>query len=265
MLDDFVVRALLGGAGVAVIAGPLGCFVVWRRMAYFGEALAHSALLGVALGFVVGVSPTAGILGVCLLFALALASLERQRLLATDTLLGILAHGALAVGLVVLALVQDLRVDLHSYLFGDVLAVSRGDLALIAVVAVAVLALVAWRWRDLVSMTVNEDLAAVEGVPVAGVRMALTLMLAAFIAVGMKVVGMLLIVSLLIVPAAAARRLARTPARMALLASLAGVLSVAGGLAGSLAVDVPAGPAMVVAATLLFVLSLLLPRRLGGG
>ena len=234
MLDDFLVRALLGGLGVAVVAGPLGCFVVWRRMAYFGEALAHSALLGVALGFLVDVSPTLGILGFCLLFAIALVALERQRLLATDTLLGILAHSALAVGLVVISLVEGLRVDLNSYLFGDVLAVSRADLLLIGGVAVGVLALLAWCWRDLVSITVSEDLAAVEGVPVAGVRLALTLMIAAFIAVGMKVVGMLLIVSLLIVPAAAARRLA-----------------------------VPAGPAMVVAATLLFVISLLLPARVG--
>ena len=264
MLDDFVVRALLGAAGVAAIAGPLGCFVVWRRMAYFGEALAHSALLGVALGFLLGVSPGAGILAFCLLFAVLLTLLERQRVLATDTLLGLLAHSALAVGLVVLALAEGLRVDLNSYLFGDVLAVSRGDLALIGAVALTVAGILLWRWRELVSITVSEDIAAVEGVPVAGTRMCLTLMIAAFIGIGMKVVGMLLIVSLLIVPAAAARRLARTPAQMALIASLAGVLAVIAGLGGSLAADVPTGPAIVVAATLLFIASLLLPRRGGG-
>jgi len=261
LIDDFVIRALLGGLGVAVIAGPLGCFVVWRRMAYFGEALAHSALLGVAIGFLLDLAPEFGILACCVLFALALAGLEGQRLLATDTLLGILAHSALALGLCVLALVEGLRIDLNAYLFGDVLAVTRRDLLLIGAVAVLVLTLMVWRWRDLIAITVSEDLAAVEGVPVSGVRLALTLMIAAFIGIGVKVVGMLLIVSLLIIPAAAARRLSRTPAQMAVLAALAGMLAVAGGLAGSLRLDVPAGPAMVVAASLMFVLSMLVPLR----
>ena len=260
-MDDFVVRALLAGLGVAMVAGPLGCFVVWRRMAYFGEALAHSALLGMVLGFVLDLAPGVGVLGFCLLFALVLDSLARQRVLATDTLLGILAHASLALGLTVVALVEGLRVDLNAILFGDVLAVSVRDLQVIAAVNVVVLGLLAWRWRQLITVTVSEELAAVEGVPVAGVRLSITLMVAAFIAIGMKVVGMLLIVALLIVPAATARRLSHTPLQMAVISSVAGMVSVAGGLTASLNHDVPAGPAMVVTASALFVLSLLLPAR----
>lgn len=260
-MDDFIVRALLAGLGVAMMAGPLGCFVVWRRMAYFGEALAHSALLGMVLGFLLGIAPGVGILGFCLLFALALDALGRQRVLATDTLLGILAHASLAVGLTVVALVEDLRVDLNALLFGDVLAVSMQDLYVIGVVNVTVFALLAWRWRQIIAVTVSEELAAVEGVPVTGVRLTITLLVAAFIAIGMKVVGMLLIISLLIVPAATARRLSHTPEQMAVFSSLAGMLSVAGGLAASFRHDVPAGPAMVVVASALFVLSMLLPAR----
>ncbi len=261
-MDDFIVRALLAGLAVAIIAGPLGCFVVWRRMAYFGEALAHSALLGVALGLALDLAPGIGILGLCLLFALALDALGRQRMLAADTLLGILAHASLAIGLVVAALVEGLRLDLNAYLFGDVLAVSWQDITLIVVVMLVVLGLLTWRWRALVAITVSEELAAVEGVPVAGVRLMLTLMIAAFIAIGMKVIGILLIISLLIIPAATARRFASTPAQMAVIASLIGMLSVVGGLVASLRHDVPTGPAMVVAASVLFALSMLLPRSL---
>jgi len=260
-MDDFLLRALAGGAGVALAAGPLGCFVLWRRMAYFGAALSHSALLGIAAGFLLGVSLTAGIFVFCLLMAALLALLERERALATDTLLGILAHAALALGLVAIAFLEGLRVDLLGYLFGDILAVSRHDLYLIYATAVGSL-LVLWRiWRPLLSLTVNEDLAAAEGVPVPAVRLAFVLMMASVIAVGMKVVGLLLIVSLLIIPAAAARRFSATPEGMAAVAALAGVVSVALGLLASLHWDVPSGPAIVVMATLLFAASLCWPGR----
>lgn len=264
-MHDFVMRALLAGLGVAVIAGPLGCFVVWRRMAYFGEALAHSALLGVTLGFLLDVAPGVGIAVFCLLFALALTLLERQRALATDTLLGLLAHSALAIGLVTVSLMENLRIDLMAYLFGDVLAVSSADLLVLLAVVVLVLTLLVWRWRELLAVTVSEELAAVEGVPVTAIKLLLTLLVAGFIAIGMKVVGMLLIISLLIIPAAAARRLASTPEQMAVAASVLGMAAVVGGLAGSVRWDVPAGPAMVVAAAGLFTVSLLLPRGTGTG
>ncbi len=127
-MDDFFIRALVGGVGVALVAGPLGAFVVWRRMAYFGDTLAHSALLGVALGLLAGIDVTLGIILACIAVAVLLAALQRQRTLASDTLLGIMAHGSLALGLVVLALLAAVRVDLLAYLFGDLLAVTLSDL-----------------------------------------------------------------------------------------------------------------------------------------
>jgi zinc transport system permease protein len=265
MLDDFLVRALLAGLGVALVAGPLGAFVVWRRMAYYGEALANSALLGIVLGLILRIDIVLGVLAFCGLLALALGLLERQRLLPLDTALGILAHGALALGLLALATMERVRVDLMAYLFGDVLAVSRGDLALILGLLVLVLAGLALFWRPLLSLTVHADLAAVEGVPVARLRLLLNLMIAAAIAAGMKIVGMLLIVSLLIVPAAAARRLAATPEQMAGLAALIGAVSVAAGLALSLGLDLPAGPAMVAAAVAIFAAVQLVPPRARAG
>ena len=211
-MEDFFVRAIFGGVGVALVAGPLGCFMIWRRQAYFGAALSYSALLGVALGFLLGVNLSLAIVVFCFVLAVLLFLLERQRALPSDTLLGILAHGALAIGLVVVSLMERLRIDLMGYLFGDVLAVSAADLYMIYGLAAAILAALVLLWRPLLSATVNADLAAVEGVRVPAARLAYALMTAATIAVGMKVVGILLIVSLLIIPAAAARRLAAVSA-----------------------------------------------------
>lgn len=252
-MDDFLWRALAGGIGVASIAGPLGCFIVWRRMAYFGDTLAHSALLGVALGLVLGIDLTVGIVACASLLAVLLVLLQ-QRHLATDTLLGIMAHSGLAVGLVVLSFFESVRVDLFSYLFGDVLAVSQLDLVWIYAVAGLGLAALAAIWRPLLMVTIQEDLARAEGVPVIAVRLAFVLLLATVIAIAMKVVGIMLIVSLLIIPAATARCLSGTPERMAVLAALTGCAAVMAGLSGSLAWDTPSGPSVVVAAMALFAL-----------
>jgi zinc transport system permease protein len=261
-MDDFLLRALLAGIGVALVAGPLGSFVVWRRMAYFGDTLAHSALLGVALGFLLGINAELGIIAVCLTLALVLVALQHQKRLATDTLLGILSHSALSLGLVAIAFLETLRVDLLAYLFGDVLAVTSTDLYWIYGGGCAALLVLAAVWRPLLAATVHEELARVEGVPVTGVHLAYMVLIALIIAVALKIVGILLITSLLIIPAAAARRFARSPEAMALYAALLGCAAVAGGLYGSLHWDTPSGPSIVVAAALIFVLSTLIPHRL---
>ncbi|AMV70952.1 metal ABC transporter permease [Desulfuromonas sp. DDH964] len=260
-MDDFLLRALLGGVGVAVVAGPFGSFVVWRRLAYFGDTLSHSALLGVVLGFLFHFNLTLGVVVVCQLLALLLFLLQRQKQIAGDTLLGILSHSALSLGLVLLALVETLRIDLLSYLFGDILAIGNADLAWIFGGGTLALAALARLWRPLLAITVHEDLARVEGVPVAFVNWAFLAMMALVIALLMKVVGLLLVTSLLIIPAAAVRRFATTPEGMALLAALCGGLAVVAGLAASYRWDTPAGPSIVVAAALLFVAAQLLPRR----
>jgi len=259
--EDFILRALLGGVAAALVAGPLGCFVVWRRMAYFGDALAHSALLGVALGFLLGLDLRLGTLAVCLALALLLILLQRPGGLASDTALGILAHTALSAGLVAVSLMERLRADLMGYLFGDILAVTPGDLGWIWGGGALALALLGWLWRDLLALTVHEELAQAEGVPAWRVRLAFMGLIALVVAIAMKIVGVLLITSLLIIPPAAARRFARTPEQMAFLAALLGCAAVAGGLAASLRWDTPAGPSVVLAAAALFALSALAPGR----
>ena len=252
MLEEFFVRALLGGIGVALIAGPLGCFVVWRRMAYFGDALAHSALLGVALGLMLSIEPVLGVLAAGIVLAVAFTLLQRQQRFAADTVLGLLAHSALALGLVALGLMENLRVDLLGYLFGDVLALSWSDVATIYGGAALVLLALLFIWRRLLAVTVEPELAQADGIDPLLVRLAFSLLLAIVVAMAMQVVGVLLITALLIIPAAAARRFASTPEQMAVLAAGAGVLSVALGLGGSLSFDTASGPSIVVAAMVLF-------------
>lgn len=256
MLDDFLVRAALAGVGVALAAAPLGCFVVWRRMAYFGDATAHAALLGVALSLAFSVSVVAGVLAVCLAMALSVSALS-ERGLGIDSFLGVMAHSALAFGLVAVSLLSGVRVDLSAYLFGDILAVTRADLAVIWAGAAGVLALVAARWRALLTVTLSPDLAMAAGLRPRREQLVLTLALAATVAVAIKVVGALLIVALMLIPAAAARPLSDTPERMAVTAGAIGAAAALAGLWASFRFDTPAGPTIVSTAALAFVVSAL--------
>ncbi len=261
MLDDFLVRALLAGIGLALVAGPAGCFIVWRRLAYFGETIAHSALLGVALAILVDLDLTIGIFVIASLVVLVMFYLESRDTLPTDTLLGLLAHGGLALGLVILSFFPNMRVDLQALLFGDILAVSRADLAVIWIgggIALGVLRLI---WRPLLAATVSVDLARAAGLNPDRERLIFGIFLAAVIAAAIKVVGVLLIVALLVIPAATARRFASSPERMALGAATLGSIAVAGGLFASANLDTPSGPSIVVVALILFVVTRVrLPR-----
>ena len=259
VLDDFLVRAGLAGVGVAVATGPLGSFVVWRRMAYFGDATAHAAILGVALALAVDMPIGVGTLIVALLMAATVSTLA-GRGWAMDTTLGVLAHSALAFGLVAVSFLHGVRVDLSAYLFGDILAVTRGDLAFIWAGAAAVVALLAWRWSALLTATLNEDLAHASGIDPARERLILTLALAVVVAVALKVVGALLIAAMLIIPAAAARALSRTPEGMAVGAVGVGALAVGAGLVLSLRLDTPAGPSIIACAAVAFALTLTVGR-----
>lgn len=261
MLDDFFMRALLAGVGIAIMAGPMGCFIVWRRMAYFGDTMAHSALLGVAMAFLLDINIMVGVFAVATTGAVLLVLLQRKVVLSTDALLGILSHSTLALGLVLVALMAWLRIDLLSYLFGDILSVSKDDLLVVLVGGVGVLAGLAKIWRPLLAGTVNEELAAAEGMKPERVRLVFMILMAGVIAIAMKIVGILLITSLLIIPAATARRFANSPEQMALLAALLGVLAVVAGLMGSMELNTPSGPSIVVAALLIFLASLLRLRN----
>ena len=257
MLDDFLFRAFLGGIGVAIITGPLGCFVVWRRLAYFGDTLSHSALLGVALAILLEVNVMLAVFVISVLMGLALLMLRQVAPLSSDALLGLLAHSTLAIGLIALSFMTWVRVDLLGFLFGDVLAINQFDLLVIGLGGTVVLLVLKLIWRPLFAATVSPEIARAEGLHPERAEVIFMILMASVIAISMKIVGVLLITALLIIPAAAARCFSRSPEQMAVFAVLIGILSVIIGLKSSLTWDTPAGPSIVAALLLLFITSTL--------
>jgi zinc transport system permease protein len=254
--EPFLMRALLAGLGLAVIAGPLGCFVVWRRMAYYGETVAQAGLIGIALGLAFSLDLTASVFGVTLAVSSLLVLLSRQQLVPFDSLLGLLAHAALAIGVILASLVHGPQLDFMAFLFGDIFAVSSGDLRWVYLGGAAALAALVFVWRPLLALSVHEDLAAAEGVAIERTKLIFVLVLALVVALAIKIVGVLLTIAFLIMPAAAARPLAETPEQMAVIAAILGMLAVAAGLFLSITLDTPGGPSIVLMLAVFFAASI---------
>ena len=253
---DILFPAWLTGILLSLITAPLGAFVVWRKMAYFGDTLAHSALLGVALGLFFNINPYLAILLLVLLLAIGMVWLENHSQFSVDTILGIIAHSCLSLGVVTVGLLNNVRVDLMAYLFGDLLAMHYDDLIYIGCGVIFVLAMLCYWWKPLISTTVSPELAQVEGVNIRKMRFILMILTALTIALSMKFVGALIITSLLIIPAATARRFASTPENMVFIAIIVSMIAVSLGLTLSAFYDTAAGPSVVISSSALFLLSL---------
>jgi zinc transport system permease protein len=254
--EPFLMRALLAGLGLAIVAAPLGCFVVWRRMAYYGETVAQAGLIGIAVGLALSLDLTAAVLGVTLLASGLLVLLSRQQLVPFDSLLGLLAHAALAIGVIAASLVRGPQLDFMAFLFGDIFAVTWTDLRWVYLGGAVALIVLLILWRPLLVLSVHEDLAAAEGVATERIKFAFVLVLALVAAIAIKIVGVLLTIAFLIMPAAAARPLAGTPERMAVIAAVIGMLAVATGLFLSVSLDTPGGPSIVLMLALFFAASI---------
>ena len=257
MFDDFFTRALIAGVGIAIIAGPLGCLVIWRRLSYFGDTLSHSALLGVTLAYAFSINITLSVFIISSVVAILLINLQKRTKLAGDSLLGLLAHSTLAIGLVLIGFLSSIRFDLMGLLFGDILAVTTEDIALVWIGGIIILGILYFIWKSLFSATVNYDLAAAEGMKPEISNLIFTLLLAAVIALSIKMIGALLITGLLLIPAAIARNLSNSPKQMIIIAILAGIASVVLGLFTSLELNTSSGPSIVVVSLALFILSLI--------
>jgi zinc transport system permease protein len=251
IIDPFILRGLLAGIAVALVTGTVGCFVIWRRMSYFGDSLAHASLLGVALGVLIGIGANAGIVFTSLLFGFLLLWLQQSKDLPTDTLLGVLSHFALSISIIIISL-NKIKIDLHSFLFGDILTVTSNDLWWMYLGGIIVLILVFLNWSSLILVTIDEDLAKAEGINPLFVNLLLTTILTIVVAISVKIIGILLITSMLIIPAAASKRLVNSPESMALLATVFGILSVILGIFLSVEIDTPSGPTIVVVSSFLF-------------
>lgn len=258
---DLWLAPILAAIAVAISCGPLGCFIIWRRMAYFGDTLAHSALMGVAFGLLFEVDTTLAVMLSSIVLAIALVLLQKQKNTATDTLLGILAHGALAISLIIISLTAGPAMDLNAWLFGDILTVNWQDLLKIAIGCAVSTGLIIYLWRPLLAITVHEDLAQVEGLPIARLKLLLMIAIALLVAITLKIVGALLVTALLIIPAATARLWSKTPVTMAGNASLIGLICAVSGFALSWWLDIPTGPAIISVALLLFIIGQIGGRR----
>ena len=257
MFDDFFTRALIAGVGIAIIAGPLGCLVIWRRLSYFGDTLSHSALLGVTLAYAFSINITLSVFSISSVVAILLINLQKRTKLAGDSLLGLLAHSTLAIGLVLIGFLSSIRFDLMGLLFGDILAVTTDDIALVWIGGIIILGILYFIWKSLFSATVNYDLAAAEGMKPEISNLIFTLLLAGVIALSIKMIGALLITGLLLIPAAIARNLSNSPKQMIIIAILAGIASVVIGLFTSLELNTSSGPSIIVVSLALFILSLI--------
>ena len=257
MFDDFFVRALIAGIGVAIVTGPLGCFVIWRRLSYFGDTLSHSALIGVTIAFSFSINISLSVFIVSSIIALLLLSLQKRTQLPGDALLGLLAHSSIAVGLVLIGYLTFIRFDIMGLLFGDILAVNKKDLITIWVGGALILLVLRLIWKPLFASTVNYELAQAEGLNPDRAKAVFTVLLAAIIAISIKLVGVLLITGMLIIPTAMARNLSDNPKKMVIFAIIGGLLSVFIGLFSSLEFNTPSGPSIIAAALALFIFSLL--------
>ena len=256
MFDDFFIRALVAGIGIAFVAGPLGCFVVWRRLSYFGDTLAHSALLGVTIAYSLEFNIAISIFLISSVIALILIKLQKKTNLPSDALLGLLAHSSLAVGLVVVGFLTFIRFDIMGLLFGDILAVAESDLVTIWIGGALILLVLRLIWKSLFASTVNYELAQAEGLNPDRAKAIFTILLAAIIAISIKLVGVLLITGMLIIPAAMARNISNSPKGMIVFSVIGGLLSVFLGLFSSLNFNTPSGPSIIVATLILFIISL---------
>ena len=257
MFDDFFIRALVAGLGVALVTGPLGCFIIWRRLSFFGDTLAHSALLGVTLAFSFDINIAFSVFIISSAIALILLKLQKTTNLPGDALLGLLAHSSLAVGLVVIGFLSFIRFDIMGLLFGDILAVTENDLIIIWVGGALILFVLKLIWKPLFASTVNYELAEAEGMKPERVNAIFTILMAAIIAISIKMVGLLLITGMLIIPAAMARNISNSPQQMVLFSVIGGLLSVIIGLFTSLEFNTASGPSIIAASLFLFILSLL--------
>jgi zinc transport system permease protein len=264
MIDLFfntlVCKALLAGFGLALTTGPLGCFLVWRRMAFFGDALAHSSLLGIALGILLHIDMNIGIVAVCLLCATILAKTHSRQHLTADAWLGIISYSALALGFLALSK-SGSNADLESYLFGDILTLRLQDLYWIYGCSFLVGVFFLWKWRELLLLTLDEELAQTAGVSVGFVRAVFMVILAFTVAIALKAVGALLMPALLIMPAATAGRFARSPEQMAIIAVATAFLGISIGLTAAISFNTPSGATIVVSCLVLFLTSMLFRAR----
>ena len=259
-LDDFMVRAVIAGLIMVTIAAPMGCLMVWQRLAFLSDTLGHAAVMGVGLGLLLQLQPIFGVLAVALLIVFSLSRVTSFNTALSETTLAIISHTGLAGGIILVGLLPANTVNLEAILFGDLLATTTTDLASLLITTVLLLFVLLHHWRGFVAVSVSREMAQAEGIEVRKVQFLMYIMIALLVAVMMKVMGVLLIAAMLVIPTTSARLLSRSPEQMVLISALYGLGALGGGITGSFHFDWQTGPAIVVSATALLLLTLAVTR-----
>lgn len=259
-LDDFLVRSVIAGLIMVAIAAPMGCLMVWQRLAFLSDTLGHAAVMGVGLGLLLEVTPVFGVLAVALLIVYSLNRVNSLNSALSETTLAIISHTGLAGGIILVGLLPAQSVNLEAILFGDLLATTRADLVRLLITTVVLLLLLLHHWRSFVAVSVSREIAQAEGIQVRKVQFLMYIMIALLVAVMMKVMGVLLIAAMLVIPTTSARLFSRSPEQMVAVSALYGLAALAGGIGSSFQFDWQTGPAIAVSATLLLLATLAITR-----
>ncbi len=260
-MDDFIYRAIIASIGVSLIAGSLGCFVIWKRLSYFSDSISHSALLGVALGLATGLGINLGLVIVGGLFAVLIVVLQQKEFWSSDAVLGIFSHLSLSLGIVVLGIIGNQNTDYFAYLFGDILSITSKDLYWIFSVLIVVVTILVFNWKKLLLLTLNEELAKAEGINKLYYDLLFMFLIALAVSVSVQIVGVLLITSLLIIPPAISRVISNSPVTMILASMIVSIFSVLLGLYLSIDFDLATGPTIVITLGALFFIAQFLPKK----
>jgi zinc transport system permease protein len=255
MISNFIFLLIIAGMGLSLMTSPMGCFLVWRRMSFFGDALAHSALLGVGFGLLLNLNIYVGISIICMFVAIILTLTNEKKGLSSDTWLSIISYSALALGIILVNKLPNVRIDPANYLFGDILTLQPLDLLWIYGCAIGVWVFIYYKWQPLLLLTLDEGLAQAEGISITSLKLNFMLILALTVAISLKFVGALLVPALLVIPSAAARNNAKTPEQMIGYTLLFTFISITIGLILSIVFNLMTGPTIVLTSLFLFILN----------
>ena len=262
-MDNFILLAIISGIGIAFITGLLGCFVVWKKMAYFGESLGHSAVLGIGIGLLLGIGDNIAVLLVIITFSLIVTYLQNKEAFSNDLILAVLAHGLLSIGIILISINPDPNFNLHSFLFGDILTVSLNEIFLIFLSAIFIYLIILTNWKALLITIISKDLAKSQNINNFKIELLFTFTMALAVAISIKIIGALLITSMLIIPSSCAKQLVNNPKNMVIISIIISILSILIGILCSYYFDIPSGPAIILTSfSAFFIINLLKSKKL---
>ena len=259
IFDPLLLKLFFAGFGIAISAAVIGVFVLWKKMAYFSDAISHATIFGLAFAAIIEVMPIYGVIFCSIIFCLLMFYLAHQKFYSNDVVIGISSYILLALGLILIA-VFSVNVNLHLYLFGDLLVINNSDIFLIYFSLIIVLIAVFCGYKKMLMICINDDLAKISGIKTDKIQLQFLLLLAFLVAILVKIIGILLITSMLVMPAAIARIYAKNPLAMIILSIIFAIISVALGIISAFIFDLPIAAAIISLMAVILIFSFLFKK-----